>query len=401
MSLHVLAQEAGLAPRWKDVHGRWNVVADDTLRLVLGALTLPAWNEADIADSLRQLRSPSHLPPLVTGDCGGVLHLPVSAGAYELTLEHGGTVGGMAGGGDRAEITLPDEPGYHQLAIGDERTVVAVAPRSGWTVADAAPGAKPWGLAAQLYSLRRRGDGGLGDFGGLEQFVRSAAARGAAAVAISPVHAQFSATPDRYSPYSPSSRTLLNVLHAKLDVISAQREAHALVDWPGVTADRLSALNALYTHARDGGALWDEFTAFRAAQGGLLEGHARFEALHAEMAPAGRWHWRDWPDGFSDAASAAVATFAARNEHEVTRHAFYQFIADRSLAAAQRTAQDAGMGDRADFGPRGRSRLRGQPVLGATGRNAAGPDGRRTAGLAQRPRPRAGGWRRSRPAVCC
>ena len=50
----------------------------------------------------------------------------------------------------------------------------------------------------------------------LRDFVRSAAAHGAAAVAISPVHAQFSADPDRFSPYAPSSRSLLNVIHAEL-----------------------------------------------------------------------------------------------------------------------------------------------------------------------------------------
>ncbi len=343
MSLHALAGEAGLALRWKDVHGHWHDVADETLRLVLTALGLPASTARDIAEGLRNVRSPSHLPPLVTGEAGGTLALAVPGGAYEFALEGGGTLAGMAEGS--AKIPLPSEPGYHTLRIGGEQLVVAVAPAQGWTVADAAPG-RLWGVAAQLYSLRRRGDGGLGDFGALAEFVRNAAAHGAAAVAISPVHAQFSATPDRYSPYSPSSRTLLNVLHSTLefpDGPAVALEAETLVDWPAVTHHRLRALDAQFTLATHGTGLWNEFVAFRAAEGDTLEGHARFEALHAEMAAAGHWHWRDWPNGLSDAFSPAVTAFARDNAREVTRHAYYQFLADRSLGAAQAAAKQAGM----------------------------------------------------------
>ncbi len=112
----------------------------------------------------------------------------------------------------------PDVPGYHRLVVAGQQITLAVAPSRGWTMEDVAPGRKLWGLAAQLYSLRRAGDGGIGDFGGLTDFARTAAARGASAVAISPVHAQFSATMDRFSPYSPSSRVQLNVLHATADM---------------------------------------------------------------------------------------------------------------------------------------------------------------------------------------
>ncbi len=344
MSLHELAEAAGLALRWKDVHGRWHDVGHDTLRSVLAALGLPAGSDAQIHDSLHLVRSPARLPPLVTGEAGGTLHLPVAAGAYELALEGGGTFGGAALDEDGAAIPLPPQPGYHRLRIGGEEITIAVAPPQGWTVADATPG-RPWGIAAQLYSLRRPGDGGLGDFGALERLVRHAASHGAAAVAISPVHAQFSATPDRFSPYSPSSRTLLNVLHSTLDLTgeeAARLERETLVDWPAATALRLAALRALHEQSK-GGPLWEEFLRFRTAEGGTLEGHARFEAIHERMAAQGRWHWRDWPDGLSDGGSAAVAAFAREHAEDVTRHAFYQFIADRSLAAAQDAARAAGM----------------------------------------------------------
>ncbi len=344
MSLHALAEAGGLALRWKDVHGQWHDVGDDTLRSVLGALSLPAGTDAEVADSLQSLENPNHLPPLVTGEAGGTLVLPVAAAAYEFQLESGASTSGHAADQGGAALKLPDEPGYHRLRIGATETVVAVAPARCWTVADAGRG-RAWGIAAQIYSLRQPGDGGLGDFGGLASFVRNAAAHGAAAVAISPVHAQFGATPDRFSPYSPSSRTLLNVLHAAADLPEAAHlEPASFVDWPAASALRSAELDRQYRAATQGGDVWQEFERFRAQEGVALEGHARFEALHAAITAAGGpWHWRDWTDGLADASSAAVAAFAKDHAAEVTRHAFYQFLADRSLGAAQAAARDAGM----------------------------------------------------------
>jgi 4-alpha-glucanotransferase len=345
VSLHSLAEAAGLALTWKDVHGIWHVVSDDTLRAVLFALDLPAATDADIASSLAALQAPGTLPPLITAEMGGTLHLTLPPGPYEIGLEDGTTIGGHARDESGAAFEAPPVPGYHRLRIGGLETVLAVAPPSGWTVADATPG-RPWGLAVQLYSLRRPGDGGLGDFGGLADFVRNAAQAGASAVAISPVHAQFSGTPDRFSPYSPSSRVFLNVLHAKLDLVgeeAARLEAMSLVDWPAASRLRMARLSELF-NAAIGTPLWDEFLRFRTAEGAALEGHARFEALHGHITAAGGpWHWRNWPGDLSDARSIQVAAFASNNAQEVTRHAFYQFLADRSLGEAQAAARKAGM----------------------------------------------------------
>ncbi len=345
MSLHELAEAGGLALRWKDVHGQWHDVGDDTLRSVLGALGLAAGSDGEISDSLASLRNPGRLPPLLTGDAGGTLHLPGPDAAWEMALE-----GGQTYSGHGAAVRLPDEPGYHTLRTGRSEITLAVAPARCWTVADAAPGQpayRPWGLAAQIYSLRRPGDGGLGDYAALADFVRNAASHGASAVAISPAHAQFSASTDRFSPYSPSSRTLLNVLHSALDLPggdAARLERTDMVDWPAATRLRLQRLDAMAAQAEAGGPLWDEFQRFREHGGAGLEGHARFEALHAAVtADGGPWHWQDWPGGLHDAAGPAVERFARDHAGEVTRHAFYQFIADRSLGEAQGAAKQAGM----------------------------------------------------------
>ena len=346
MTLHALADAAGLARRWEDVHGAWHDVGDATLRVVLAALGLPAGTDPEAAESLRSLQHPARLPPLVTAEAGGTLTLPVPGGTYEFVLEAGGVVTGTAPEADAAQIQVPTQPGYHRLRLGQSEIMVAVAPPRCWTVADAGLH-RPWGIAAQLYSLRRDGDGGLGDFGSLADFLRNAASHGASAVALSPVHAQFSATTDRFSPYSPSSRTLLNVLHAELDPPGAEAARLAaldLVDWPAATALRQAALDARFTGAEQGGPEWTAFQAFRTEGGAALEGHARFEALHAAITrDGGPWHWRQWPNGLADASGPTVRQFAEANAREVTRHAFYQFVADRSLAAAQAAGREAGM----------------------------------------------------------
>jgi 4-alpha-glucanotransferase len=340
--LHTLAEAGGLALRWRDVYGQWHDVGDDTLRTVLAALGLAAGTKTEIAASLASLQRPATLPPMLTADAGGTIHLP--DGSYHLTLEDSRVIEGAVEDG---VLAVPDAPGYHRLAVGGQQIILAVAPPRGWTTEDAAPGRRLWGLAAQLYALRRVGDGGIGDFGSLAEFVRGAASHGAAAVAISPVHAQFSATADRFSPYSPSSRVLLNVLHATADITgdeAAALEAQSLIDWPAATRLRLQRLRALF-EAAPGTPLWDEFLSFRVANGATLEDHARFEALHAHLtSPTGNhWHWRTWPGGLADSRSPAVDAFAREHANDVTRHAFYQFLANRSLGQAQAVARAAGM----------------------------------------------------------
>ena len=74
------------------------------------------------------------------------------------------------------------------------------------------PGARSWGLTAQLYGLRSARDWGIGDFTDLEMLCRGAGALGAAAIGVNPMHALFAAEPRHFSPYSPSSRALARTI---------------------------------------------------------------------------------------------------------------------------------------------------------------------------------------------
>jgi 4-alpha-glucanotransferase len=323
-----LAEAAGVAPRWRDVHGQMHDVAPDSLRIVLAAIGVPAGNDADVRDSLARLRHAApDLPPLLTADADRPISVP---GRYHITLEDGRTVDG------ENEIRL-HEAGYHRVEVAGREVTLAVAPPGCHPL----PPGRPWGMAVQLYALRRPGDGGIGDFAALRAFLRSAAAHGTDAVAISPVHALFSADPDRFSPYGPSSRIMLNALHADAVVPDPALEALELIDWPTAARARLAQFRRVF----ESGAHAEALAAFRQERGEPLETHARFEALHAHFLARGRklWHWRNWPAKYHQPDGPAVATFAAKNATEVAFHAFLQFLADRSLAAAQREAREAGM----------------------------------------------------------
>ncbi|MBV8915175.1 MAG: 4-alpha-glucanotransferase, partial [Acetobacteraceae bacterium] len=339
-----LAEAAGVVTRWSDYKGDWHDVSEDSLRAVLGALGLPSGSEAEIKQSRDHLAHlESGLPPLVTATAGERLTLAVPPGPFVLTLEDGSRRSGRSEPGEDGAV-LPgiEQPGYHLLETGDQRTTLAVAPRRGHAVA---AGTRPWALAVQLYGLRRRGDAGLGDFEALRELVGPAARHGASGIAISPVHAQFSADPDRYSPYAPSSRINLNVLHAAhawpQTAETAQLECQELADWPTASRIRFAALRAAFDRMTQ--AERDELARFRAERGDALETHARFEALHAAQFACGRWHWREWPGELRDPRNPAVAAFAETDAENVAFHAYMQWRADRSLAAAQDAAKAAGM----------------------------------------------------------
>lgn len=341
-----LALAAGLAPRWRDVFDQEHAVSPDTLRLALAALDLPAATRAQIRESHAALAAQAEeAPPLLTARQGAPIALRgQGAGHVRIRLENGEADAVLADG----ELPAIDTQGYHTLELPDREVVLAVAPARCLVAGDfvAERGRRLWGLAVQLYALRHPGDGGIGDFTALAQFARSAASHGADAVAISPVHAQFSADLHRFSPYSPSSRVLLNIMHIDAgapDDPTDRVQAEALIDWPEASRRKLARLRLLWRNA--GPKTLRDFAAFRVERGDVLESHARFEALHAHMLAdhPRAWHWRDWPAEYRSPELPAVARFAAEHEDEVSFHAFAQFLADSGLAAAQHACRDAGM----------------------------------------------------------
>lgn len=370
-ALRTLADRAGIRSDWVDYRGEAKVVKPDTLRTLLEAMDLPCATAAQVRDSHAQLltrEQQRELPPMLTATAGQSLTVGKfgdAAASAQLVLETGDARTLKLESG---RLPLPADlaPGYHRLHCGDRDTTIAVAPPRAFGVADATRGRRVWGLAAQLYGLRREGGGGIGDFHALRDLAERLAARGADALAISPVHALFAADPAHFSPYAPSSRLFLNILHADPALVFGSQplretitslglgdelirlERQSMIDWPAAGGARLKLLRAV--HARLAARLDDardplaiEFARFVDGGGEALRDHACFEALHAQQFASGNWSWRDWPTALRDPRSAAVEAFAQSEHRELQFHLFAQWLAARGLADAQRAARDAGM----------------------------------------------------------
>ena len=218
--LQQLAELAGIAVDWIDTNGRAQRVSDAALRQVLAGLGHPADDAQQISASLHALKvahDARHLPPLFTVDVEQALDLSAyfpAASPCRVQEEDGTERQLQLDAHSAFPAGLPI--GYHRVEIGDRHFTLAVAPTRCFSLQDAlnTPTPRCWGISAQLYSLRRTGDGGFGDCLALEQLARSAAERGADALAISPLHAMFASDTRRYSPYSPSSRLWLNSVYA-------------------------------------------------------------------------------------------------------------------------------------------------------------------------------------------
>jgi 4-alpha-glucanotransferase len=385
-----LALRAGFEVEWQDAHHTTQRVPETTLAVLLERMGLPCGNATQIRQSAAALDaelSGKKMPPLMTAEVGRGIALPLAAiksgSHYRIELENGSIIDGRftAPRGEEALLAPIDEPGYHTLVINEQRVTLAVAPSRCYTVDDAwrvrhqgeneerAARTPPlWGVAAQLYGLRRIGDGGIGDYSALAQIAAGSAKRGAHALAVSPTHAMFSAEPERFSPYSPSSRLWLNVTHidpaavfgeqAARDALNAVQGVEAwakledlsLIDWPNAVTLKLKVLRALYenfcTQERAQQAPRAlEFHGFCERAGRALEDHARFEALQAAQLSqeGGNGHWRNWPDALRDPRSPEVEAFAQDHRHEVDFHLFLQWLAAKGLSHAQQAAHDAGM----------------------------------------------------------
>ena len=365
-AIRVLAREAGIANDWVDAAGAPRRVAIDPLRGILAALSLPSASEADIAESRARLRQAiGDARTFVTATVDQPITLaglPIDKDTpAELSLETGDTKGiTVRATRGRAVVPPVRAPGYHRLRLANREITLAVAPPRCLTFGDVAPGAKLWGLAVQLYSLRRPDDDGFGDAGALADLVKSAAREGAAAISLSPTHSLFAADPSHFGPYSPSSRLFLNPLFADPTLVfgaarvAAARGEHrqpgprdgALIDWPAAARAKYALLRRLFDDfVANGEPLAADFESFVRQGGDRLREHALFEALHQHWfgAPEPKWNWNDWPADWRTPTAPALAGFAVTERRAIEFHLFLQWLVARSFARVQQDARDAGM----------------------------------------------------------
>ncbi|GAA0706090.1 4-alpha-glucanotransferase [Dyella marensis] len=331
--LQARAAAAGIRVRWTDAQGKPCRLSDRTLEGLLHAL--PPID--------------AHEEPCLVLPIGG--ELP-GGGARHAVDETGRR---MALKNGRA----PSTPGYYSWRHGARTLTLAVAPPRCFGPADLA-GTSPrlWGLASQVYSLRRSGDGGLGDSRAVGELGTRVGAAGGDALALSPLHAAAPVT-GLHSPYAPSHRAWLDWLqidpatvfgesalhdairHAGAAEAWARAERARLIDWPAQYAlrhrvwwqlferhgEREPALAGLRRFVRQGGAALRAYAGFAAYQRWQLE---------RDGTPDGR-SWRD-PRGLD----AAVRAFARAHPPRIAFECFLQWLAATCWAHAHAQARQAG-----------------------------------------------------------
>lgn len=376
-----LAEAAGIAPEWFGVEGDRHVVTPETKRTLLEAMGLPATTNEMAHASLAVLSRAGArrlLPPLVVTepgtravvaiprDPGGrpprALHLrmedgaeeivpiPLDAPTDEITAPDGGAV-------RRTLVRLPKLPfGDHRIRL-DERTEreatarLIVTPKACYRppLLDEGP---RFGLQANLYSLARDGDQGIGDFATLADLGADAGALGAAAVGINPLHMLFPGDRERASPYHPSDRRFLDPIYLDLDALTdLPDEARArpataaarLIDYPAVWEEKRAVLEAAFDRFRrrpTDDAERRAFEAFLTRRGRPLISFATYQVI-AEDRPG--VPWPRWPSPLRRPGAAGIAEVQSHNPGRVLFQCWLQWQAERQFEAAARHASASGL----------------------------------------------------------
>ena len=369
-----LARAAGVAEEWWSVDGERHQVNPDTLRALLAAMHLPAGTTRQARESLHDLAQAHDrraLPHVMVARFGQTasLDLAFSPGAppprtwLRLTAEDGEVMRLRASPQTADEIALTGRDGraaralrlpLPALAAGRYRLAREDQPDIGGalTIAPAAchlpeaisGGRRRFGLSAQLYSVRRAGDQGIGDFTTLGKLGAAAAHQGAAVLGINPLHALFNDRRDRASPYFPSDRRFLDPIYLDLARVpgahpsdTAALSGLANIDYPAVWALKAKALEAAFDRF-DGD---PAFAAFVEAGGEALCQFAAFQAI-TETRPGVAW--RDWPAELRDPAGAGVRAFTEAHAARVRFHQYLQWLCEQQLADAAGHASELALG---------------------------------------------------------
>lgn len=374
-----LSEAAGIAPEWFGVVGDRHVVSPETRLALLDAMGLPAsTNEAAHASLavLSRVGARRPLPPLVVAEPGTravvaiprdasgrpprALHLRLEDGAEEIVpipldapqdeiiAPDGGTV-------RRTLVRLPKLPfGDHRIRLDEreERDATArliVTPRACYRPPALEEGRR-FGLQANLYSLRRDGDQGVGDFTTLARLGADAGALGAAAVGINPLHMLFPGDRERASPYHPSDRRFLDPIYLDIDALAdlpaAARPGHPatrLIDYPAVWAAKRTALEAAFDRFRHRTTDDEQrraFEAFLTRRGRPLISFATYQVIAEDRAGV---PWMRWPSHLRRPNAAGIGEIQSQNPGRVLFHCWLQWQAERQFEAAARHASDAGL----------------------------------------------------------
>lgn len=412
--LRLLADRAGIVADYYDIAGTQHVTTDDTRRAILSAMQFRVGTREELVEELTawdnrpwsQGCEPVHV--IRAGREAGTwsLHVPCEdrdeaalCVQWSLITEDGSTqCERTEGPGLRIEesrliqgrrfvrvtVAFPsDLPlGYYSgntqaKGSGTSNTAqfrLIVAPDRCYVPPPLEQGARWWGLALQLYSLRSNRNWGVGDFGDLATVVEWAGRQlGTAVIGLNPFHALKNTQPYHISPYSPSSRLFLNDLYIDLEQVAeyhtapevktcladpsfqARREAarrDPLVAYDLVGAIKREVLELCYRAFLREHFEGDEpelkpmtergrdFHRFTEREGDSLADYALFQTLEEsrQVEQGVSATWAQWPEPYRTPTSEAILEFRHRHMQRVRFFQYLQWLAaDQLLGLAKKT----------------------------------------------------------------
>lgn len=417
--LQLLSDRAGIAADYHDIAGTRHVTTDETRRAILSAM---GFRVADRLALIEELTAWDHRPwvqgcePVCVvrgGQAPGEWAIHVRCEPGDDTRLHVTWV--MHGENGDKQCERQEGPGlpiHAERVIGDRRYVrlafplpgdlpigyydakvrvqggpvpveaefrLIVAPARCYVPDSFHAGARTWGLALQLYSLRSERNWGIGDFQDLSTFVAWAGKQlGAGVVGLNPLHALKNTKPYHISPYSPSSRLYLNELYIDIDRVAEVRSSpdaqkrladpafrgqleavrkSGYVEYEAVASLKRTVLDLCYrAFLRDNfeGTEPDLkprtargwfFHSFVQKEGEPLAQYALFQALEEERqsVQSNSVVWADWPESYRTPASVAVAEFRQRHMKQIRFFQYLQWLAADQMLALRQQADEARM----------------------------------------------------------
>ena len=378
-----LAREVGVQPTYIDAWGTKRDVDRTVIHAILRSLGFAKEPASDLADfRAREVNRLSPSAVLIRGGQGkATITVPTGSDretiVAEIERENGGceTIRRRVGELERVDtldvagrtyercfLPIPDLPlGYHRLrlALGELRSesLLIAAPERCWDGGRPVAG-RLWGLAVQLYALRSSRNWGIGDFTDLVDLIERAAAAGASAIGLNPLHVLFPDEPERASPYSPSTRLYLNPLYLDIEAVpdfARSPEARALVasydfqrelgrlrgtdlvSYASVAVLKYRVLRMLFERFERAASptrrrAFARFVEERGPPLRLLGTYERLREFRSTEDLAQR-DWRNWPPEYRDPDSPEVAAFAEKEATAVRFTAYLQWQIDEQLAA--------------------------------------------------------------------
>ncbi|MFN8049467.1 MAG: 4-alpha-glucanotransferase [Ancrocorticia sp.] len=380
-----LADAFGVAAEYWAYSGQLTAVPDSTLIKVLAAMGADASSETAANEALRdvELRPWREVLPPCTVVREKVfaqiaVHVPHGAGVtVDVKLEDGGTVplrqiddftpprdvdGVLTG---QASFSIPDSLplGYHTIRavvfVADQQPQqsegsLIVAPQR--LPSPAEKGAHGWGAMVQLYSVRSKESWGIGDTADLKELCSLFGELGGDFVLINPLHAAEPVGHMTPSPYLPVTRRFFNPIYIRPEDIreigymdSAERDLvlqageepkeaslrNEEIDRDTAWEGKRRALEVIFKERRSP-ARQRAFEQFRATEGQGLEDFAFWCALREKYGDV-------FPKELKSPTTSEAELERVALADRIDFYAWMQWIIDRQLAGAQRSAMEAGM----------------------------------------------------------